>query len=95
MVREINNLEENIEGVIDYKYPETLPALQILSSETVKQYEDAKKNLGATVDHMDLSTSLVTNTDIQKIEVVEGDHMLHLTNVNDLVATIKLFLVTF
>ena len=95
MVREINKLEDNMEELMDYKYPDYLPTLQILSSDTIKEYEEAKKNLGATVDHMDLSTSLVTNTDIQKIEVVEGDHMLHLTNVNDLVATIKLFLVTF
>lgn len=95
MVREINKLEDNMIEVMDYKYPENLPTLQILASDTVKQYEEAKKNLGAAVDLTDLSTDLVTNTEIQKIEVVEGDHMLHLTNVNDLVATIKLFLATF
>lgn len=95
MVREINKLEDNMREMLEYKYPDYLPTLQILASDTVKQYEDAKKNLGATIDLNDLSTGLITNSMIQKIETVEGDHMMHLTNVNDLVATIKLFLVTF
>ena len=95
MIREINKLKDNMNEVIDYKYPENLPTLQILSTETLEQYKDAKKNLGAKVDYMDLATSIITNEEIQKIEEVEGDHMLHLSNVNDLVATIKLFLVTF
>ena len=95
MIREINKLKENMNEVMDYKYPDNLPTLQILSTDTVKEYENAKKNLGATVDYMDLATSIITNPEIQKVETVEGDHMLHLTNVNDLAATIKLFLVTF
>lgn len=95
MVREINKLEQNMTELLDYQYPDNLLTLQILASDTVKQYEEAKKNFGAKVDYMELSTSLITNEEIQKIEVVDGDHMLHLTNVNDLVATIKLFLVTF
>lgn len=95
MVREIGKFEENMAQMAEYKYPETLPTLQIFASDTIKQYEEAKKNLGATVDITDLSRGLITNEEIQKVETVEGDHMIHLTNVNDLVATIKLFLVTF
>lgn len=95
MVREIKKLEENLNEMIDYKYPEYLPTLQILASDTIKEYNDAKKNLGAKADINELSKSLITNEEIQKVEIVEGDHMMHLTNVNDLVATIKLFLVTF
>ena len=95
MVREINKLVDNMTEMKDYKYPDYLPVLQILASETVQSYSDAKKNSGATVDLTDLSTSLITNSYIQKIEVVEGDHMMHLTNPNDLVATIKLFLASF
>ncbi|MBR3614207.1 MAG: alpha/beta hydrolase [Clostridia bacterium] len=95
MVREVEKLRDNMTEMVNYKYPDYLPTLQILASDTVKQYDDAKKNLGATVDLNTLSTSLITNSMIQKIETIEGDHMMHLTNVNDLVATIKLFLVTF
>ena len=95
MVREIKKLEDNMIEMQEYKYPDYLPTLQIFSAETIKQYEEAKKSLGAKVDIADLSAGLITNPEIQKVETVEGDHMLHLTNVHDLVATIKLFLVTF
>lgn len=95
MVREIKKLEENMMAMNEYKYPDYLPTLQIFAGDTIKEYEDAKKNLGAKVDITELSNTLITNPEIQKVETVEGDHMIHLTNVNDLVATIKLFLVTF
>ena len=95
MVREIKKLEDNMNELAEYKYPEYLPTLQIFASDTIKEYEEAKKNLGAKVDIADLSSTLITNSEIQKVETVEGDHMIHLTNVHDLVATIKLFLATF
>ena len=95
MVREIKALEDNMNEMVEYKYPDNLPALQIFATDTIKEYEDAKKNLGAKQDINELSQTLITNPEIQKVESVEGDHMIHLTNVNDLVATIKLFLVTF
>ena len=77
--------------MIEYKYPDYLPTLQILASDTVKEYENAKKNLGATIDLTELSNNMITNSTIQKIETVEGNHMLHLTNVNDLVGLTKRF----
>lgn len=95
MVREINKLEDNVNQMKDYKYPDYLPVLQILASDTVKEYETVKKSGEATVDLNDLSDAMITNSLIQKTEIVEGDHMIHLTNPNDLIATIKLFLVTF
>ena len=95
MLRERKKLEDNMKEVMDYQYPDNLPTLQILSSDTINQYNDAKKNFGATADINTLATSIITNSEIQKVEVIDGDHMLHLTNVNDLVATIKLFLATF
>ena len=95
MVREVNKLEDNMREMLDYKYPDYLPTLQILASDTVKEYDNAKKKLGATIDLTELSNNMITNSTIQKIETVEGNHMMHLTNVNDLVATMKLFLVTF
>ena len=64
MVREIGKFEENMAQMAEYKYPETLPTLQIFASDTIKQYEEAKKNLGATVDITDLSRGLITNEEI-------------------------------
>lgn len=95
MVREINKLEDNVNQMKDYNYPDYLPVLQVLSSDTVKEYETVKKNGEASVDLNDLADKMITNSLIQKTEVVEGDHMLQLSNPNDLIATIKLFLASF
>lgn len=95
MVREINKLEDNVNQMKDYNYPDYLPVLQVLSSDTVKKYEAVKKNGEATLDLNDLADKMITNSLIQKTEVVEGDYMLQLSNPNDLIATIKLFLASF
>ena len=95
MVREINKLEDNVNQMKDYIYPDYLPVLQVLSSDTVKEYETVKTNGEATVNLNDLADKMITNSLIQKTEVVEGDHMLQLSNPNDLIATVKLFLASF
>lgn len=95
MVREINKLQDNMKEMKDYKYPDYLPVLQVLATDTVNEYKAVKNNKEAKVDLLDLANGVITNSEIQKVEQIEGDHMLHLTNVNDLVATIKLFLATF
>lgn len=94
MVREINKLDNNMKEMSSYKYPDYLPVLHVLASDTVAEYETYKKE-GASKDLKELAGETITNSYIQKIEVVEGDHMLQLTNPEDLIATIKLFLVTF
>lgn len=92
MVREINKLEDNVNEMKDYIYPDYLPVLQILSSDTVKEYEDVKKNGEASIDLNDLADKMITNSLIQKISVVNGDHNLQLSNPKDLVEAIKVFL---
>lgn len=39
MVNEIENLERNLLELKEYKYPENLPVLQILATDTVKEYD--------------------------------------------------------
>ncbi len=95
MVREINKLEENMKEMQNYVYPDYVPVLQILSSDTVKQYEEVKKNGEATVDLNELADKLITNPLIQTIQVVEGDHMLQLSNPDELNSTIRAFLAAF
>ena len=43
---------------------------------------------------MDLAQGVITNSSIQKVEQIEGDHNLHLTNTTELVNRIKNFLVS-
>ncbi len=93
MVREINKLEENMDQMKNYTYPSGLPVLQILSSEKKEIYEYAKNNGESKVNLMDLAEGVISNSDIQKIEVVNGDDkMLQLSNPAGVIQTIRAFL---
>ena len=93
MVKEINKLEENMEQMKDYNYPSGLPVLQILSSEKKEIYEYAKNSGESKVNLIDLAEGLISNAEIQKIEVVKGDdQMLQLSNPVGLIQAIRAFL---
>lgn len=95
MVREINKLEDNMNEMKDYKYPDYVPVLQLLDSESVKIYSYDKENGNSKVDLYDLANGVITNPDIQKVQEIKGDYMLQLTNPQDTVNAIKNFLVSF
>ena len=90
--KEINKAEDNLNEMKEYVYPDFLPVLQILSQDTVKQYNDVKTSGEATVNLNELAEKLITNPVIQKVEVLEGDHMIHLTNAQSIINSIKNFL---
>ena len=92
MVREINKSIDNINEMKDYVYPDYLPVLQILSKDTVDEYNRVKDAGEASVNLNELAERMITNSIIQKVEVLEGDHMIHLTNAKDIVTSIKNFL---
>lgn len=93
MVREINKLEENMDEMKNYIYPENLPTLQVLSSEKKDTYEYAKNSKESDVNLEDLANKLITNSSIQKVEVVQGtNHMLQLSNPSELIQAIRNFL---
>lgn len=92
MVREIKMAKQNMEQLKDFKYTDNLPVLQILSADTVKEYSDVKKNGDSKVDLNDLSQNVITNPNIQKTVTIKGDHMLQLSNTEELTKTIIDFL---
>ncbi len=94
MVREIGKAEDNMNEMKDYVYPSYLPVLQILSENTAKKYNETKVNGESEVNLVDLAQGVITNSSIQKVEQIEGDHNLHLTNTTELVNRIKNFLVS-
>lgn len=94
MIREIKKTEENMQEMKDYKYPNELPVLEILASDTVEQYSQDKKN-GAEKDLLQLANEPITNNDIQRVITIKGDNMLQLSNHTELLNQIKLFLESF
>lgn len=95
MVREINKLEDNMKEMQDYKYPDYLPVLEILASDTAISYDNAKKSGESTVNLKELANEVITNNEIQKIEEVKGDNVIQLSNPTELLTSIKNFLVSF
>lgn len=94
MVREINKLEDNMNDVKDYVYPDYLPVLSILSKDLVNEYE-LNKNKGAKMDLKELANRMITNSSIQKIVEIEGNHDLQFTNPKGVVNEVKAFLERF
>lgn len=94
MVKEIENVVDNMTEMQDYTYPDYLPVLSILSSDSVAEYDNAKKNLGASIDLKQIAEYPRSNTNVQKIQIITGDHMLQLSNPNELLTKIENFLVT-
>ncbi len=95
MVREINKLEDNMNEMKQYKYPNYLPVLELLSSESIKIYSYDKQSGSSEVDLYDLANNVITNPGIQQIKEIEGDYMLQLTNPKATINAIKNFLVSF
>lgn len=94
MIREIKKVEDNMKEMKDYKYPNELPVLEILASDTIEQYSQDKKN-GAQKDLLELANEPITNTIIQKVVTIKGDHMLQFSNSTELLTQIQAFLQTF
>lgn len=84
MKNEIKQLKENMEDLKDYKLPNYLQVIQILSSEYVKEYNNYKKGIN------DYANKIITNPEIQKVVVVEGNKNLNLYNPDAVVKEIIL-----
>lgn len=66
MKNEIYKLKDNMKEMVDYKYPENLPTLQILTSENISEYKNRKEDIEKYAKDM------ITNEEYQKIKVLDG-----------------------
>jgi pimeloyl-ACP methyl ester carboxylesterase len=94
MVREINKLEDNMNEMKDYVYPEGLPVLEILASDTVNSYDSAVQNGDSSISLQSLAEGVISDTNVQKVEQVNGDKQLQLSNPTELLSSIKNFLIS-
>jgi len=95
MMREINKMQDNARQVIDYKFSNFLPSLQIIATETEKEYKaDYDAKLSETNLEI-LSNDLITNPSIQTVVTIEGDHNLEFSNPKGVIEQVKMFCSTF
>lgn len=88
MREEIQNLESNMTELKNFQYSENLPVLEILSTERMAEYDEtyAKDSL------RNLARDSIENPEIQKVVEIDGTHMLHLSNLDELLEQINGFL---
>lgn len=94
MKTEIEKLDVNVAGYTSYKYPETLPVLQILSKETVDSFKAIKKEGLIEKELKEYANDLVSNKDVQLITTVDGTHDLQFTAYERVAELTKEFLAT-
>lgn len=80
MRNEIKELQENMESLKDYVLPQYLPVVQILSKEYTSEYQNYKNDKLIQKNIEEYADSIITNTEIQKVVVAEGNKKLNLYN---------------
>ncbi|MBU3101044.1 MULTISPECIES: alpha/beta hydrolase [Clostridium] len=85
VINESNMVNKNTKELYDVKYPNKLPVLSFLSKDSV----DSDK------EWLPLHEQVISNSDIQKIQVLSGKHYLHWTNADKIAKMSKEFISTY
>jgi pimeloyl-ACP methyl ester carboxylesterase len=85
VINEFNMVNTNTKVLFDVEYPNNLPVLSFLSKDAV----DSEK------EWLPLHEEVISNSDIQKIEVLSGEHYLHWKNADKIAKMSKEFISTY
>lgn len=88
MRNEIKKLSDNMQNLKDYALPEYLPATQILSKEYTEEYQNYKKDKLIDKDIQEYANDIITNSEIQKVVVIDGRKNLNLYNPDGVIQVI-------
>ena len=77
IVNQWNSFYDNSKELGNIKYTENLPVLAFLATEQVDYVNDMIKSGNMKTPWKDINKNIITNPDIQNIEVLEGTHYLH------------------
>ncbi len=95
MVKEINKLQENLMAEKEYVYPNYLPVLEILTTESVEKYKEQKNQNIISKDYEEYANNMLSNPVLQRVQVIEGNHMVPVTNPSSVAQMIKEFIKTY
>lgn len=84
VINEMNMVNTNTQELYDVKYPNELPVLSFLSSDTIS----------TDSEWLPLQEGLISNEAIQTIETLRGDHYLHWNNADTIAEMTKAFIGT-
>lgn len=85
VINELNMVDTNTKELYDVKYPKNLPVLSFLS----------KGSVDTDNKWLTLHEEIISNSAIQKIKVLSGEHYLHWTNADKITEMTKEFISTY
>ena len=89
MIKEQDKLIDNLKEYKDYKYPNYLPVIEIITEETQTEYENKVAEEGYEHDYVYYAENMITNSYLQRVVKVNGVHMLPITNPNKIVEVLN------
>ncbi len=89
IINEINQIPYNQLELLHEKYNDKLNVLTILSDQTIDEMEQYKNEGDFNQDWQEMHELLISNPNIQKIHVLNGDHYIHHGNVEEITELIN------
>lgn len=92
MINQWNKFYENSKELKDVKYPPGLPVLAFLATEQIENVDEMIKSGIMQTSWTEINSSMITNIDIQNIEILVGEHYLHHNQIDEIVRISKEFI---
>lgn len=92
LYNELSALTKNLKSLYDVKFPKDKPILFILSDDSCKKMKKEFKERGHDATWEGLHEEVISNSDIQKIKYLKGQHYLHWTQAGKIADMTKEFL---
>lgn len=77
IINQWNKFYDNSKELENVKYPEKLPILSFLATEQIEAVNEMIESGGMKTSWIDINKNVITNSNIQSIEILEGEHYLH------------------
>lgn len=77
IINQWNKFYDNSQELDKVKYPKNLPVCAFLASEQIETVNKMLKNGEMKTSWVEINKNVITNSEIQLIEVLDGEHYLH------------------
>lgn len=91
VINQWNKFYDNSKKLKDVKYPVDLPVLAFLAKEQINSINDLIKSSEMKTSWLDINKNIITNPNIQTIQILDGTHYLHYDRPNEICESIKNF----
>lgn len=87
-----NNFFDNSKELENLRFDKNLPVLLFLATEQIKAVEEMRKSGEMKTSWFDINRSMISNSEIQFIKVLDGSHYLHREQKDEMVKNVQNFI---